>query len=104
MTYRELQREVCRFANVLKSRRQDGRPGHVLHADDPRGAIAMLACARIGAAHSVIFGGFTPKALRDRMNDAGERGHHRRRRLAAARRAAEENVDERARRYRRWRR
>ena len=50
----------------------------------PELPIAMLACARIGAAHSVVFGGFSAEALRDRINDAtGEGADHRRRRLPA---------------------
>ncbi|HEX5875648.1 MAG TPA: acetate--CoA ligase [Pyrinomonadaceae bacterium] len=70
-TYQQLHTEVCKFANVLK------------HADIKRGdrvalymplipelAIAMLACARIGATHSVVFGGFSSSALIDRINDA----------------------------------
>ena len=70
-TYQQLHTEVCKFANVLK------------HADIQRGdrvalymplipelAIAMLACARIGATHSVVFGGFSSSALIDRINDA----------------------------------
>jgi acetyl-CoA synthetase len=52
-------------------RRPEGRPRGDLHADDPRGAIAMLACTRIGATHSVVFGGFSAEALRDRILDAG---------------------------------
>ncbi len=50
----------------------------------PETVAAMLACARIGAAHSVVFGGFTAQSLKDRINDAaGARAHHRRRRVAA---------------------
>ncbi len=49
----------------------------------PELAVAMLACARIGAAHSVVFGGFSADALRDRIEDAERQAaHHRRRRLA----------------------
>jgi acetyl-CoA synthetase len=51
-------------------RRQEGRPGLHLHADDPRGRVAMLACTRIGAVHSIVFGGFSPDSLRDRINDS----------------------------------
>ena len=64
--------------------RQAGRPRDDLHADGAGAAIAMLACARIGATHTVVFGGFSAEAVADRNNDAkAEAGHHRRRRLAA---------------------
>ena len=71
LTYGELHREVCRFANVLKGLgiRAGDRVGIYLPMI-PEAAIAMLACARIGATHSVVFGGFSAEALRDRMNDA----------------------------------
>ncbi len=71
LTYRQLHREVCRFGNVLKDLgvRPGDRVGIYLPMI-PEAAIAMLACARIGATHSVVFGGFSAEALRDRMNDA----------------------------------
>ena len=71
LTYWELYRETCKFANVLKSLgvRRGDRVGIYLPLI-PEAAIAMLACARIGAIHSVVFGGFSPESLRDRMNDA----------------------------------
>jgi acetyl-CoA synthetase len=71
LTYWELAREVRAFANVLKSLgvAKGDRVGIYLPLI-PEAAIAMLACARIGAAHSVVFGGFSPESLRDRMNDA----------------------------------
>ena len=71
LTYAMLHREVCRFANVLKSLgvRAGDRVGIYLPMI-PEAAIAMLACARIGATHSVVFGGFSAEAVRDRMNDA----------------------------------
>ena len=71
LTYHALHREVCRFANVLKGLgvRPGDRVGIYLPMI-PEAAIAMLACARIGAVHSVVFGGFSAEALRDRMNDA----------------------------------
>jgi acetyl-CoA synthetase len=71
LTYQALHREVCRFANVLKSLgvKPGDRVGIYLPMI-PEAAIAMLACARIGATHSVVFGGFSAEALRDRMNDA----------------------------------
>ncbi|MBK8248320.1 MAG: acetate--CoA ligase [Gemmatimonadetes bacterium] len=74
LTYWELFVEVKKFANVLKSLgvRRGDRVGIYLPLI-PEAAIAMLACARIGAIHSVVFGGFSPESLRDRMNDAAAR-------------------------------
>jgi acetyl-CoA synthetase len=71
LTYWELYREVSRFANALKALgvRRGDRVGIYMPLI-PEVAIAMLACARIGAIHSVVFGGFSPDSLRDRMNDA----------------------------------
>src|SRR5262249_5410332 len=71
LTYHQLLQEVCRFANVLKSLgvAKGDRVGIYLPMI-PEAAVAMLACARIGATHSVVFGGFSSEALRDRMNDA----------------------------------
>ncbi|MBM3884538.1 MAG: acetate--CoA ligase [Gemmatimonadetes bacterium] len=71
LTYWELAREVRTFANVLLGLgvRKGDRVGIYLPLI-PEAAIAMLACARIGAIHSVVFGGFSPESLRDRMNDA----------------------------------
>ena len=71
LTYWELAREVRTFANVLIGLgvRKGDRVGIYLPLI-PEAAIAMLACARIGAIHSVVFGGFSPESLRDRMNDA----------------------------------
>jgi acetyl-CoA synthetase len=71
LTYEDLHREVCRFANALK--KLGVKPGDrvgIYLPMIPEAAIAMLACARIGATHSVVFGGFSAEALRDRMNDA----------------------------------
>jgi acetyl-CoA synthetase len=71
LTYRELHGEVCRFANVLKGR--GVRPGDTVAIYMPlvpELVIATLACARIGAVHSVIFGGFSAPALVDRITDA----------------------------------
>jgi acetyl-CoA synthetase len=71
VTYGELLSEVCRFANALKA--LGVKPGHrvgIYMPMVPEAAVAMLACARIGAPHSVVFGGFSAEALRDRMNDA----------------------------------
>jgi acetyl-CoA synthetase len=71
LTYHELHREVCRFANTLKTLgvSKGDRVGIYLPMI-PEAAVAMLACARLGATHSVVFGGFSAEALRDRMNDA----------------------------------
>ena len=71
LTYWDLYCEVRKCANVLKSLgvKKGDRVGIYLPMI-PEAAIAMLACARIGAAHSVVFGGFSPESLRDRMNDA----------------------------------
>ena len=71
ITYRELHREVCRFANVLKARGiARGDRVSIYMPMTPEAAVAMLACARIGAVHSVVFGGFSPEALKDRILDS----------------------------------
>jgi acetyl-CoA synthetase len=70
-TYWDLFREVCRFANVLKAQGvKRGDRVAIYLPMIPEAAIAMLACARIGAPHSVVFGGFSPESLSDRINDA----------------------------------
>jgi acetyl-CoA synthetase len=71
LTYHDLQREVCRFANMLRllGVGRGDRVGIYLPMV-PEAAIAMLACARIGAVHSVVFGGFSADALRSRLADA----------------------------------
>jgi acetyl-CoA synthetase len=72
LTYGQLHREVSRFANVLKRGGVEVGDRVALYMPlIPELAIAMLACARIGATHSVVFGGFSADALRDRINDAG---------------------------------
>jgi acetyl-CoA synthetase len=71
LTYQQLHLEVCKFANVLKRQGvQKGDRVALYMPLIPELAIAMLACARIGATHSVIFGGFSSSALVDRINDA----------------------------------
>jgi acetyl-CoA synthetase len=71
LTYAQLHREVCQFANVLKQLGiQKGDRIGIYMPMIPEAAIAMLACARIGAPHSVVFGGFSAEALRDRLVDA----------------------------------
>ena len=70
-TYQQLHTEVCKFANVLKHANiQRGDRVALYMPLIPEFAIAMLACARIGATHSVVFGGFSSTALVDRINDA----------------------------------
>ncbi len=71
ITYRELHDEVCKFANVLKSRGvKKGDRVSLYLPMVPEATVAMLACTRIGAVHSVVFGGFSPDALKDRINDS----------------------------------
>jgi len=71
LTYAQLHREVCQMANVLKQLGvKKGDVVGIYMPMIPEAAIAMLACARIGAPHSVVFGGFSAEALRDRLNDA----------------------------------
>jgi acetyl-CoA synthetase len=71
ITYEQLHREVCQFANALKELGvKKGDVVGIYMPMIPEAAIAMLACARIGAPHSVVFGGFSADALRDRLNDA----------------------------------
>jgi acetyl-CoA synthetase len=70
LTYRELHDAVCRFANVLKARGvQKGDRVTIYLPMIPEIAVAMLACARIGAIHSVVFGGFSPDSLVGRIQD-----------------------------------
>ena len=72
LTYRELHGEVCKFANVLKA--QGVKRGDMVclyMPMVPEAAIAMLACTRIGAVHSIVFGGFSPEALSGRIIDSG---------------------------------
>jgi len=71
LTFADLQREVATFANVLRGLGVEAGDRVCLYLPMiPELAIAMLACARIGATHSVVFGGFSAEALRDRLNDA----------------------------------
>ena len=70
ITYRELHEEVCRFSNMLKARGVNkGDRVTIYMPMIPEAAVAMLACARIGAIHSVVFGGFSPDALAGRIQD-----------------------------------
>ncbi|MET0241459.1 MAG: acetate--CoA ligase [Sphingobium sp.] len=74
ITYRELHEQVCRFANLLKSRGVKRGERVTLYLPMvPEAAVAMLACARIGAIHSVVFAGFSPEALAGRIEDCDSR-------------------------------
>lgn len=100
-TYAELHREVMRAASALKGLGvKKGDRVAIYLPMIPEAAIAMLACARIGAAHSVVFGGFSAESLRDRIRDAEARvlitadGGYRRGGVVALKRAADEAVEE----------
>jgi len=70
ITYKELHDEVCRFANILRTRNvKKGDRVTIYLPMIPEAAYAMLACARIGAIHSVVFGGFSPDSLAGRIED-----------------------------------
>ena len=72
LTYRELHAEVCQFANTLKNLGVAKGDRVVIYLPMiPEAAVAMLACARIGAVHSVVFGGFSPDSLASRIADSG---------------------------------
>ncbi|HEX4159725.1 MAG TPA: AMP-binding protein [Rhizomicrobium sp.] len=72
ITYRELHEQVCRFANVLKARGVGRGDRVTIYLPMiPEAAFAMLACARIGAVHSVVFAGFSPDSLAGRIKDCG---------------------------------
>jgi acetyl-CoA synthetase len=99
LTYQQLHREVCRFANALKAQGVKKGDRVTLYMPMvPELAIAMLACARIGAPHSVVFGGFSADSLRDRMNDCQSKvlvtadGGHRRGTVIALKKIADEAV------------
>jgi acetyl-CoA synthetase len=71
LTFQQLHHEVCKFANVLKRNRiKKGDRVIIYMPMIPEAAIAMLACTRIGAVHSVIFGGFSSESIKDRINDS----------------------------------
>ena len=98
-TYRQLHEEVSRFASALKELGvKKGDRVAIYLPMIPEAAIAMLACARIGAPHSVVFGGFSSQALRDRIEDARAKvlitadGGYRRGRVVALKRNADEAV------------
>ena len=72
LSYRELHEQTCRLGNALKSLGiQKGDRVIIYMGMVPEAAVAMLACARIGAVHSVVFGGFSAEAVRDRVRDCG---------------------------------
>ncbi|HEY4135588.1 MAG TPA: acetate--CoA ligase [Alphaproteobacteria bacterium] len=74
ITYRELHRQVCKLANVMKAQGvQKGDRITIYMPMIPEAAYAMLACARIGAVHSVVFGGFSPDSLAGRIQDCDSR-------------------------------
>ncbi|EGD57621.1 acetyl-coenzyme A synthetase [Novosphingobium nitrogenifigens DSM 19370] len=74
ITYRDLHAEVCRFANLLKSKGiKRGERVTIYLPMVPEAAVAMLACARIGAIHSIVFAGFSPDALAGRITDCDSR-------------------------------
>ena len=73
ISYKELHRDVCRFANVLLDRALKGDVVAIYMPMVPEAAVAMLACARIGAIHSVIFGGFSPEAVAGRIVDSSSK-------------------------------
>lgn len=71
ITYRDLYEQVCRFANALKARGvKKGDRVCIYMPMIPEATMAMLACARIGAVHSVVFGGFSPESIKDRILDS----------------------------------
>ena len=72
LTYHQLHKEVCRFANVLEANGVKAKDRVLIYMPMvPEAAIAMLACARIGAVHSVVFGGFSAESIVDRLEDSG---------------------------------
>lgn len=71
ITYKDLHERVCRFSNALKDRGvKKGDRVCIYMPMVPEAAVAMLACTRVGAIHSIVFGGFSPEALKDRVQDA----------------------------------
>jgi acetyl-CoA synthetase len=99
LTYAELHRETCRFANALKACGVTKGDRVIIYMPMvPEAVIAMQACARIGAIHSVVFGGFSANALKDRIEDAGARvvvtadGGHRAGKIIALKAAADQAI------------
>eukprot|EP01119_Soliformovum_irregulare_P023781 TRINITY_DN838_c0_g1_i2.p1 TRINITY_DN838_c0_g1~~TRINITY_DN838_c0_g1_i2.p1 ORF type:complete len:671 (-),score=194.36 TRINITY_DN838_c0_g1_i2:348-2138(-) len=74
VTYKQAYEQTCKFANVLKANGvKKGDAVAIYLPNCPTAAFAMLACARIGAIHSIVFAGFSAESLRDRINDSGSR-------------------------------
>ena len=101
ISYAELHREVCQFANGLKSLGVGKADRVILYMPmTPEAVIAMQACARIGASHSVVFGGFSAESLKDRIENAGAKvvitadGGHRGGRVIALKAAADEALSQ----------
>lgn len=100
ITYRQLHEDVCRFANALRAVGVGkGDRVAIYMPMVPEAAVAMLACARIGAPHSVVFGGFSATALKDRIEDTGAKllitadGGHRGGRVVELKKTADEALD-----------
>ena len=88
ITYRQLSERVQRFANVMKKHgAKKGDRVTIYLPMIPEAAYAMLACTRIGAVHSIVFGGFSPDSLQNRIEDAEFKAHHHSRRRPARRQA-----------------
>ena len=96
VTYAELLERTCRLANALKARGIVKGDRVVIYMPmSIEGIVAMQACARIGATHSVVFGGFSAQSLRDRIADTGAVLRHHRRRADARRQGAAAEGDRR---------
>ena len=100
LTYRQLHREVCLFANALRKLGVERGDRVAIYLPMiPEAAIAMLACARLGAPHSVVFGGFSARSLRDRIEDAGAKvvitadGGYRRGQIVPLKRTTDEAIE-----------
>lgn len=100
LTYRQLHREVCLFANALRNLGVERGDRVAIYLPMiPEAAIAMLACARLGAPHSVVFGGFSARSLRDRIVDAGAKlvitadGGYRRGQIVPLKRTTDEAIE-----------